>query len=179
MLEKNRIIKQEEEMDKFKIAGIHALREQDLYVSEIFEIITRLYEEHPNCFDKDVINHKMSLTYKLLKKYHLETNNYYHYTLRDNKNVIGVRYKCIDDDVCDTMFSCLKNKVILQVVKYEIDQGYLSELKSLVSYNGLVNEVNIINIAFSETLADEKYMYYWTSNNKKEANKVFTKKIGN
>lgn len=179
MQNRNRILKQEEQMKKIKLASVNPIREHDIYVSEIFDAVIKLYSEYPNCFDKDVVNYKIGLSENLLKKHNKDINDYYHYTLSEGKKRIGIRYKNPGDDICTIMFGCLKYKTVLQVVIYENDQDYFSELKSLVTYDRFTNDLKIVNIVFSETLNDEKYVYCWSGNNKEEKNKVFTKKIGN
>ena len=79
MLERSRILKQEKTMDDYKITGIYSLGTGDEYKEEIINIVTRLFNENPNCFDSDVINYKIELSNKLVKKYGQEINKYYHY----------------------------------------------------------------------------------------------------
>lgn len=179
MNDRNRVLKQQEQMSKKTIACVNPIKEHDIYVSEIFDAVMKLKLENPYCFDQGVVNNKLKLTNRLLVKYGKDINDYYHFTTKEDKKIIGIRYKNSSNDICDTIFSSLKYKVILQVVIYEIDQGYFSELKSLVTYDRFTNELKIVNIVFSETLNNEKYVYCWSGNNKQENNKVFTKKIGN
>lgn len=178
MLERNRILKQEKAMDNYRVAGMYALNEEDMYQKEVLDIVNRLFNENPQCFDKDVIEYKINLSDKLVKKYNQDINKYYHYTFRDDKHVIGVRYKRLIDDIITLASSCLSGRVILQIVKYEMDKEYFSELKSLVTYDTFTNEVGIVNISFSETDNDKKNIYYWSNDNKSE-NKILIKGFNN
>lgn len=179
MLERNRIIKQEGQINQFNINGIYALRNYEKYANEVLEIINRLYLENPNCFDINVIEHKMCLANMLVKKYHKDINNYYHYTIRNENSIIGIRYKSINDPTVTRAINYFRDKVVLLVVKYEMENNYLNELKSLVTYDLLTKEVKVSNITFSETLNNELYVYYWSRNNKKSNNKVFAKTFNN
>ncbi len=180
MLERNRILKSEEKMNNFRIAGMYSLNEEEMYKKEVLDIVTKLFNENPNCFDKETIDYKISLSDKLVKKHNQDINNYYHYTFKDSKHIVGVRYKRITDDMVTLVSGYLRGKVILQVVKYEMDKEYFSELKSLVTYDRFTNEVKIINIAFSETMNDEKNIYYWSNNNQNtDDNKIIVKRFNN
>ena len=66
MQNRNRILKQEEQMKKIKLASVNPIREHDIYVSEIFDAVIKLYSEYPNCFDKGVVNYKIGLSENLL-----------------------------------------------------------------------------------------------------------------
>lgn len=176
MLERSRILKQEKTMDDYKITGIYSLGTGDEYKEEIINIVTRLFNENPNCFDSDVINYKIELSNKLVKKYGQEINKYYHYTLKDGNKVVGIRYRELTDDIVALVSSYFRNKVILQVVKYETNKDYFSELRSLITYDGINNEIRIINISLSEIKNGEKNIYYWSYNNQNTAdNKAYIK----
>lgn len=168
MLERNRILNQEKVMDNYRIAGMYSLNEDDMYQKEILDIVNRLFSENPKCFDKDIVDYKISLSDKLVKKHNQDINKYYHYTFRDSKQVVGVRYKRLTDDIITLVSSYFKGKVVLQIVKYEMNKEYFSELKSLVTYDRLTNEVRIVNISFSKTINDTKNIYYWSNDNQNE-----------
>lgn len=178
MLERNRILNQEKVMDNYRIAGMYALNEGDMYQKEILNIVNKLFNENPGCFDKNVIDYKISLSDKLVKKHNQDINKYYHYTFKDSKQIVGIRYKRLTDDIITLVSGCLSGKVILQIVKYEINKDDFSELRSLVTYDSLTSEVRIINMSFSKTINDKKDIYYWSNNNQSES-KILIKEFNN
>ena len=178
VLERNRILKQETIMDNYRIAGMYSLNEEDRYQKEVLDIINKLFDENPNCFDKDVIDYKINLSNKLVKKYNLDMNKYYHYTFKDRKHTIGIRYRNLTDDIIMLLSGYLRDKVILQIVKYETNNECFSELKSLVVYDKQTSKVKIVNISFSETMNDKKDIYYWSNDNQSEG-KTLVKAFNN
>lgn len=178
MLERNRILKQETIMDNYRIAGMYSLNEEDRYQKEVLDIINKLFDENPNCFDKDVIDYKINLSNKLVKKYNLDMNKYYHYTFKDSKHTIGIRYRNLTDDIITLLSGYLRDKVILQIVKYETNNECFSELKSLAVYDKQTSKVKIVNISFSETMNDKKDIYYWSNDNQSEG-KTLVKAFNN
>lgn len=176
MLERNRTIKESRNFDDICINKIYCLNDSQMYIDRIINVVQKLYSEKPDCFEPQVVYHKLALAEKLAQKNDLDIEDFYHYTYRDNNKVTGIRYQCLplDNISAREYLESYQYMITLNIVQYEIDGPYAHELLGLVTYNRRTKNLVVHDIGFIEML-DNSYTGYAYKQNYTVA-KPFVKK---
>lgn len=161
MLERNRIIKESYIFDGITLDKLYTLSDARMYKNKILDIVKKLYLENPQCFNDDVVSHKIALAKALADSYGMDITDYYHYTSHDNDVVTGIRYQPIplDEITAQEYLDIYQYLVILNIVQYQIDGAYGHELLGTITYNRQTKDLIINNIGLIEKL-DNNYNGY-------------------
>lgn len=176
MLERNRIIKESSNFNDICIDKIYYLNGNQLYNDRIIDVVKKLYLEKPDCFEPQVVYHKLALAEKLAQKNDLDIEDFYHYTYRDNNTITGIRYQKLplDNISAQEYLESYQYMITLNIVQYEIDGPYGHELIGSVTYNRRTKNLIVHDIGFIEML-DGCYTGY-TYNQNYTVTKPFVKK---
>lgn len=176
MLERNRTLKESSNFDGIEIEKIYFLKESKRYSEQIVDIVRKLYLENPDCFNPQVVYHKLSLAEKLAHRDGLDVEDFYHYTYRENNVVTGIRYQngYLDNITAREYLETYQYFVTLNIVQYEIDQPYGHALMGSVTYNLRTKNLFVNQIGFIEML-DGHYTGYNYDQNHTVA-KLFVKR---